>query len=54
MSYEDEVDEKPTIGCAPFIIGTIIVIFLCLAARSCGRDMSNPFNDNGYERSILD
>lgn len=53
-NYDDDSNPPERIGCAPFIIGVIIVIFLCIAARSCSRDLNNPFGNNGYERSLID
>lgn len=66
MSYKDDINYKyvdnyddggnpPTkIGCVPFVIGIVIIIWVCMAMRSCGNSWSNGFEDSQYEYSILD
>lgn len=54
VDNHDDGDNPPNrLGCAPFIIGFIVIIFICLAARSCGESMSNPFSRScDYEYGI--
>lgn len=61
MSYKDDTDnykyeyeEETNIGCRPIIIGLIIIIFCCLASKSCADSLRNPFGDGGHEYSIID
>lgn len=53
-NYDDGTNPPERIGCIPFIIGIIIIIFFSIAARSCGKDLNNPFGNDGYERSLID
>lgn len=47
-------EHTPGIGCGTIIIGIVIVILCCLAARSCSNDFRDAGERSQYEYSLLD
>lgn len=66
MSYRDDINYKyvnnhddgsnppSLIGCAPFVVGIIVILILCLGARSCSKSFNDYDEGSQYEYSLLD